>query len=456
MKKLLLSGLSTILVSSSLFALTLNPSLQNNSLIVYNSNVGLVHESRDLRLKKNETQIVYKDVASSINTDSVNVSLPSGVELFSQKYRYDKLTQNKLLNAHIGKQISAKVMQDAKNFKTIKATLLSNDGNSCIVQSKNKNKIIIVESKNIIFDTIPKELITKPSLVWNVHSKKNINASMSIDYLINQISWKSDYILNLDGNSADLSGWITINNRSGKAFKNTSLHVLAGEINRAVQPRQNYRAVKTMAMRADSAPEVAHQAHEGYHFYTIPFKANLANNEKTQIKFVRQNNLDIKRKYTVRMNNPNYFVGEVKHDVTQHINIKGLEIPLPKGVVRSYSKLEDTNILLGESGLKHTPKNTPISLTLGKNFDVKVKETLTNRDKGSWYHDNDVTYTIKNSSDEVKTIEIMVPFTNNDSDEIKSKQRYTFTKGNLVTFQIKIKAQSTKKFDVHYRSKVKN
>ena len=414
--------------------------------------MGLVHESRDLKLKKNETELVYEDVASSINTDSVNVSFPQGISLYSQQYRYDRLTQNKLINAHIGKKISVRIMKDAKNFKTITATLLSNDGLSCIVESS--SQIIIVESKNIIFKSIPDELITKPSLVWNIHTNKKVNSKMSIDYLINQIRWKSNYILNLDGDSADLNGWISIDNRSGKAFKNTSLHVLAGEINRARQARDNYRVAKTRLQMAESAPKVAHQAHEGYHFYTIPFKVNLANNEKTQIKFITQNNIDVQRKYKVHMNNPNYFNGEVKHDVTQIITMKGFKYPLPKGIVRTYSQLQNTNILLGESNIPHTAKDTPISLTLGKNFDVKVKETLINRDRGSWYHDNDVRYNIKNSSNESKTIEVLVPFTNNDSDEITSKQKYTFTKGNLVTFKVEIQAQSTKEFDVHFRSKV--
>ena len=100
------------------------------------------------------------------------------------------------------------------------------------------------------------------------------------------------------------------------------------------------------------APDVAHIAHEGYHFYTIPFKVSLANNEKTQIKFLSQNSIDIKRKYNSTMQDPSFLSGEQKHDVTQYITLKGLDKPLPKGIVRSYSKLKDTNILLGESSLK--------------------------------------------------------------------------------------------------------
>ncbi len=452
MKTLSFTLLSSILFSTTVFGVTLSPTNTNNSLIVYNSNIGLVHENRKLQLNKNDTQIIYEDVASSINTDSVNVSLPNAVTLFSQQYRYDKLTQNKLINAHIGKKINVRIMKDAKSFKTIRATLLSNDGASCIVKSD--EKIIIIASKNIIFPSIPKELITKPSLVWNVATSKNINEDISIDYLINQITWKSNYILNLDGDEADLTGWITINNHSGKSFEETNLHVLAGEINRAVKANRNYRVVKSMARVQYDSPEVAHKAHEGYHFYTIPFKVNLVNNETTQIKFITQNDIQIKRKYSSVMSNPNYINGQINHDVTQFITIKGLDYPLPKGIVRTYSQLEATNILLGESSIKHTPKDSRLSLKVGKNFDIKVKETLLNHDKRKYNLDVDVEYSITNNSNEEKIVEILIPFNKNDGSEVKSKKKYTFTKANLVTFHIKVNPQSTKKFKVYYTTKV--
>lgn len=450
MKTLSLTIISSIFIATTLLGVTLNPSTQDNSLIVYNSNIGLVHEVRKLNLKQNDTKIIYEDVASTINTDSVNVSLPDGISLFSQQYRFDKLTKNKLLNAHIGKSVDIRIEDNAKNFKTISATLLSNDGSTSIVKTDDK-LIISVDSKNIIFKSIPTSLITKPSLVWNVEANKEINSQISIDYLINRITWRSNYILNLKKDKADLSGWITINNRSGKAFKNTNLHVLAGEINRAIQPRRNYQMAKSMAVMADS-PKVEHKAHEGYHFYTIPFKVNLANNETTQIKFIKENTISVKRKYIARMNNPNHLRGEIKHDVTQHITLKGFKYPLPKGIVRTYSKLKDTNILLGESYIKHTPKDTPISLKLGKNFDVKVKESLLNFDDGRWNLDVDINYSIKNSSDETKIVEVLIPFNKNDSSKVSSDEKYTYTKGNLVTFNIEVTAQSTKKFKVHFKT----
>ena len=444
MNKLYLGFVSLILFSSASLAST------NNSLIVYNGNVGLVHENKFIKIKKSDSTITYEDVASTIETDSVNVKLPDSVTLYSQQYRFDKLTLAKLLDAHIGKAVQVRILKDAKNFTIINATLLSNNGNSSLVRN-NKNRIISVNSNDIIFKTIPKELLTKPSLVWNIKSTKSLKTEMEIDYLIKNITWSSDYILNLNENSADLSGWITIDNRSGKKFDKTSLYVLAGDINRAQKP--TYRREMMYAKSVAASPQVTQEAHEGYHFYTIPFKVNLANNEKTQIKFTNQKSLDFRRKYSTYLHNPLYMSGEIKSDVSQYITLTGLDIPLPKGVVRTYSKLKETSILLGETSINHTPKNTPLELKLGKNFDLKAQETVIKREDSQSYYSVDVEYTVKNSSNKSKTVELLVPFNKNKNSIVQSTQIYKYTKGNLVTFMLTIKANSSQSFRVHYESK---
>ena len=443
--KIYFSFISTLLLVSSA-----NSAILKNSLIVYNGNVGLVHESKNISIKKSDTTITYEDVASTIETDSVNLKLPSSVKLYSQQYRFDKLTLTKLLKTHIGKPIQVRILKDAKNFKIIDATLLANNGNSSLVKTT-EGTIISVVSRDIIFKTIPRELLTKPSLVWNINAHKTLNTKMEIDYLIKNITWSSDYILNLNDSSANLSGWITIDNRSGKKFSDTSLYVLAGDINRASKPTIRREMIYAKAM-SDSAP-VSQEAHEGYHFYTIPFKVNLANNEKTQIKFTEKKSLEFSRKYSATLQNPLYLRGEIKSDVTQYIKLKGLDIPLPKGVVRTYSKLRDTSILLGETNIKHTPKDTNIELKLGKNFDLKVTQSILNRDDSQRYYIADINYSVKNSSDKIKTVELLVPFNKNKNSIVKTSQKYKFTKGNLVTFSIQVKANATKSFKVHFETK---
>jgi len=451
MKKTTLLLGSLLTLSTLAFGATLSEKIQNNSLVVYNSNVGLVHEERDFTLNANESFITYEGVASSIDTDSVNVVLPEDVTLYSQQYRFDKLTQNKLLEAHLGKKIEVRLLKNRNEYKVISATLLAHNGSNSIVKTTDY-KIITVSSSAIIFSEIPKELITKPSLVWNVSTQKNIDAKMELDYLIKNISFKSDYILNINGNKADLSGWISINNRSGKSFKDTKLSLLAGDINRAEKRPVMYKNMRAMTAM-DSSAQVTHQAYEGYHFYTIPFNVTLANNEKTQIKFVTKRDISIAKEYSSMLSNPLYLRGESKASVSQYIIIKALDIPLPKGVIRSYSKLKEQTILLGESSLQHTPKDTDIKLRLGKNFDTTLTQKILSRDDSKRWYEAEVLYTLKNSSKEAKQVEILVPFNRDVDSKIKTTQKYSFTKGNLVTFSIKIEAEQTKSFKVKYESK---
>jgi hypothetical protein len=65
-----LGFLSTFLLLNSLHSASLGSSTKNNSLIVYNGNIGLVHEKRALSVKKKDKFIRFEGVASSIVTDS--------------------------------------------------------------------------------------------------------------------------------------------------------------------------------------------------------------------------------------------------------------------------------------------------------------------------------------------------------------------------------------------------
>ncbi len=450
MKPVTLSILSSFLLASTTFGAALSTNPLESALIVYNGSVALVHEKRRLHVNAQDTQIVYKGVADTIETDSVNAQFPSGITLHSQQFRYDKLTHSKLLEAHIGKQVEVKVLQTPESFNILTATLLSHDNDASIVMTSD-GTIMSVANAHIRFNAIPDELITKPSLVWNISADKTIDGTLRLDYLISNISWKSDYILNLGHDDANLSGWITIDNRSGKAFEQTTLHVLAGNINRVTPVQPRYKAMVLNEAAADTA--VAHVAYEGYHFYTIPFAVTLANNEKTQIQFIDIQNLHVKRRYDVTLSHPSYLHGERNHSVNQYIYIDGLNIPLPKGVVRTYARANKHSVLLGETRMPPLAKKQPINLRLGDNFDLKVTETVLQRDDNKRYFQATVRYRIDNRSEHNKTVELRVPFSSQKKNSVTTSRPYTRTKGNFLSFMVTAAAGESDSFEVSFRGK---
>ena len=428
MKKI---AFSFILGASALFG---------SSLVVYNSNLALVHDEHPLRLDKNEHHIIYKDVAPSIITESIKLKLPKELKLYSQHYRYKKLTLATLLHDNIDKQVTV----EGKTF-----TLLSANTHEAILKDK-EGHILTKPSNAILFKELPKGLLHKPSLIFDVATEKNINDTLTLDYLINNITWSTDYVLDVTNNSANLRGLISVQNNSGKSFQNITLYTLAGKINRVgtPQPRRVYTK-----MVAQNAPMVNEYAHEGYHLYKIPFQVTLQDKEKTQINFLKKQNIPLKRLYNARMSNPLFFHSQRNVDVTQFISLQKIDAPLPSGTVRIYSKMQNTPVLLGETHIKHTPKNRPLKLKVGTDFDLKVKERLLKRSDTKEFYKADIRYTLSNHSNKTKTINVAIPFRHNSDAIIKSDAKYRFTKGNLATFSIQVKANTTTHFDVHFESK---
>ena len=434
----------TLFASPLLLAATLSPTPTETSLVIYNAGIGLVHEKRQLTAGKGSQSIVYPGVATTVQTDTVSVRLPEGMTLYSQQYRFDKITLAKIIEANIGKRVRFKT-GDREKPEIGGGTLLA--ASPAVVRT-DRGIESGIRDQDFIFDAIPETLIMKPSLVWNVEASKTVQGEMALDYLIGSIGWKSDYTLALDGDKGDLTGWITVDNRSGKRFENTKLRLLAGEINRAAEPR---RYVGKVMMEAAAAP-VAEQAVEGYHLYTVPFDVTLADNEKTQIRFIDRPSHALKRRYEVTMPSPLQSGAELKRPVSQFVDLEGFDIPLPAGTVRSYAETDGTTILLGESALGNTPKDETVTLRLGTNFDIVAECTLlTRRDEGR-YWSLGVAYRLSNRSDSAKRIDLLVPgVAADDKTTVSSDLAYERRDGYTLRFSPTLKAGETKKWTVAYR-----
>lgn len=153
------------------------------------------------------------------------------------------------------------------------------------------------------------------------------------------------------------------------------------------------------------------------------------------------------------MSSPLYLRVNNNYKITKYIHIENLDKPLPKGVIRTYSKLGDTNIFLGQSTIEHTPKNGDIDIMTGKEFDLTAQENILQRKDDKKYYDADIIYTVKNNSSNDMNIDINIPFKKHIHNIINTQEKYMFTKNGFVTFDISIKAKEKKSFKVNFRIK---
>ena len=112
-----------------------------------------------------------------------------------------------------------------------KGILLSASPHAMIKENSTGKIYTLNSATQVIFSQVPENMITKPSLVWNMQSEKKGKLGIDLKYLTRGISWKSDYVLNLKKDVLDLTGWITVNNNSGVAYVNAQITCLAGDVN---------------------------------------------------------------------------------------------------------------------------------------------------------------------------------------------------------------------------------
>jgi hypothetical protein len=366
------------------------------AITVYNSNIGLVKDTRALRLPRNSSQLRFMDVAQQINPTTVHiksVTAPNALNVIEQSYEYDLLNPQKLLDKYVGQELTLVLRTLENNTERLvptRATLLSNNSG----QVWQVGGQIVINPTNVAemrFDRLPQDLIAKPTLVWTINNTGAENHTVEASYLTQGIGWRADYVVvvNQNDTKADLNGWVTINNNSGTAYRNAELKLVAGDVSR-VREAQEFAKTDRMIQAAPAAPQpqFQEQAFFEYHLYSLQRPTTMKNNETKQINLLSAANFNV-RKDLVLNGQPFYFQGynnpgePIKEKVGVFIEFKNskennLGQPLPAGIVRVY-KADQTGAqqFIGENRIDHTPKDESVRVKLGDAFDVVAERKQT-------------------------------------------------------------------------------
>jgi len=356
------------------------------ALTIYNVNLGLIKDQRQIMLFKGIGDLRFMDVASQIMPTSVHIKSlinQDSLHVLEQNYEYDLLNPQKLLDKYVGKEVKLYTKNPyTEREEIVTATLLSNNGQPIF---KIGNEITFGHPGRIIFPDVPENLNAKPTLVWMLENSLPSMQKIEASYLTNGINWRSDYVVTLNDkdDKADLSGWVTIDNHSGATYKNAKLKLVAGDVNR-VKDEQEYKNklmhVAEMAAKSAAAPQFKEDSFFEYHIYTLERPATVRDNQTKQISLVTAVDMPVKKELLYHGANYVYYSRYSEAMPDQKIGVfveiqnkkeNNLGIPLPKGTVRVYKQDKEGSLqFVGEDLIDHTPKEEKIRIKLGDAFDV--------------------------------------------------------------------------------------
>lgn len=425
------------------------------SVTVYNSDLGVVREVRDLEFKKGLGSLAFRDVPSRIDPTSVrflSLDSPDAVQILEQNYQFDLISPAKLYARYLDKEIEL-ISKDGKIYS---GTLLTNSSGS-VMLSDDRGQLQIVhlaEIASVNFPELPEGLITRPTLIWNYASRISGNSRCEVSYQTAGISWSAEYIalLNENEDGLDLSGWSSIDNRSGKTYREATLKLIAGDIHRAGYDK--YAPVYRTAMIAEASMSAGFEekAFFEYHLYTLPRPSTIADNEIKQLSLFEPASASVKKEY-------HYSAGSGSKKVTvklilQNSKANGLGMPLPAGRVRVFKNDSDgSSILLGEDRIDHTPRDEKLTLTIGQAFDLVAEETVVERRSISKkVSEVDFLISLRNRKDSEVTI-LATKRLGGDWKILESSHEYEKKSADQILFAVKVPANSEieVKYSVRYQ-----
>jgi hypothetical protein len=391
------SALHAVAQGNSTLTTTTAHDRRSVNVTVYNSNIGLVRETRTLNLPAGRVALRFADVAALIQPETVHLaSLTSadGLRILEQNYQYDLLNPSKLLDKYVGREVTLVLRRFENNTEVltpVQATLLSNNNG----QVWKMGGQIVINPSNIVetrFPDLPQNLVATPTLVWDVDNAGSGEQTVEASYLTAGMNWQADYVLVVNGNDTrgDLQGWVTLTNQSGVGFEDARLQLVAGDINRVKDGgRDEDRLAYASKNAADAAsPQFQEKAFFEYHLYTLQRPASVREQETKQVSLLDATGFDVSKEFVIN-GQPYYYHGYdspgalINDKVGVFVQFRNsqknkLGMPLPAGTIRLYKRDDDgAQQFIGEDHIKHTPKDEDVRVKVGDAFDIVAERKQT-------------------------------------------------------------------------------
>jgi hypothetical protein len=372
---------------------------------VFSDNLGMIAEGRALDLVKGAKEYSCPGVPSLIDPASVqleSVTAPGSVNVLEQRFVFDLADGDQLLRRFSGKT----VLVTTRKGEAFEGTLMELQGGDVALKLADQG-IRMIKSGAIGTVLLPageQKPVETPTLFFLLETGQAGKQDLMIRYLTRGMEWRADYVAKVDREDGkmELSGWASIENRSGASFENARLQLVAGSVHQEIpDPYRTGDSVMAIAteVRSKSAPGFQENPFAEYHLYTLKPTATLADRSVTRLPLFPPAEAKVRQEFS--------YDGQQDPDKV-HVNLvfenkksEGLGIPLPAGKVRVYKTAPNGSLVFtGEDRIDHVPEGEKVELFVGSAFElVGERSVLETRQIGNRSREETVQITLRSRKD---------------------------------------------------------
>jgi hypothetical protein len=416
--------------------------------------LAMIAETRTVDLPAGRTRIEFQGVADAIIPASAALTGLPG-RLVERNFDYDLLDPGSLIAASVGQSVTLRRINPKTGKVTEEPATLRAGPDGVVAQTSRGVEALGCGTgpQALVFDHLPPGLAAQPTLSVIAEAPQAGRYQLTLSYLAVRIDWSADYVARLspDGTTLDLTGWLTLSNRSGMSFADAPTAVVAGALARLppdlpniapkyVEPEcwpmgttSDFRrpeeeeglAVRDEApmpappppaarmfgafagMAKAEKPRVQATSLGDYKLYSLVEPTTVAAMQTKQVRFLHQTGISFETLYVARQGpyvRADNIGGAQPAQVVlrfQNKTANGLGLPIPAGMVSLRQPQGGREYYLGEHGVRDVPSGEEFELEAGSASDVQVKgEVVSDQNVGKGAAERDqvaLRYTITNA-----------------------------------------------------------
>ena len=353
------------------------------SLTIYNNNLALVQDVRQINIAKGNTRIDLPDVSAQIQAETLSFAA-AGTTIIEQNFDYDLLTPEKLMEKAVGQTVTLLRTNPATGTETRERAKVLSVAGGTVIQIGDRIEVLRDDGLpvRVIFDRVPPGLRARPTLSVNLDSERAGPRPVSLRYLTGGFGWNADYVAlyNEAAGTIDMQGWVTLTNNTGTTFHNTNTVLVAGNPNSG-----GYGGSYSQRGMTRAGTEASSRERLGdFYLYPISGRTTVANAQTKQVSFLDVQSVAARKIYAASANfqqndqQPRNVQSRIAFSTSRD---QGLGDALPAGTVRFYQRdREGIPQFIGENAIGHTPMGSELSLVTGDAFDITVKAEVEKRE----------------------------------------------------------------------------
>jgi hypothetical protein len=476
------------------------------ALTIYNQRFAVVRQKLPLDLKAGLNHVQITDITAHLEPDSVilrPLDANRRLQILEQNYRNDPVTQQLLLSLYEGKTIEFVQTDKEGNPHVVQGKIIRsgyvppnpnvNAGQPSYQQSgrpQNGSEQPIIEANSKlqfalpgqpVFPALADDTILQPTLAWELQTDKPGPTTAEFSYVTDAMNWEAGYnaVAPPKGNVLELVGWVTLDNQSGKTFRDARIKLMAGDVNKIQPPGPRgivMAGAAAVGIGGTFGPPIQEKTFDEYHLYTLEHSTTLRDRETKQVEMIRAAGIPSTTVYvydgfkldqnyqgwsseSIRqqesygtLSNPKVWVmQEFKNTKENHLGM-----PLPKGRVRFYRRDDDGQLeFTGENEIDHTPKDELVRLYTGSAFDMTGERTRTEyrADFNARWIDESFEVKVRNHKTtpvDVRIVEHLYRWSGWDI--VKNSDPFKKVDSKTIEFSVQIPsgAEKTVTYKVHY------